>query len=67
MFSGNYCHLFELSLCNVQQISLVNSLIIKFNSSSIAFCIVAEYVNLNNRAIKNTVFPLVVYFTTDTC
>lgn len=59
MFSGNYCHLFELSLCNVQQISLVNSLIIKLNSSSKAFCIVAEYVNPNNEAIKNPVFPLV--------
>lgn len=60
MFSGNHCNLFNLSLCNVQQISLVNSLIIKFNSFSIAFFIVAETLNPNNKAIKNTDFTLVL-------
>lgn len=58
MFSGNYCSLFNLSLYNVQQISLVNSLIIKFNSFSIAFFIVAETLNPKNKAIKNTDFTL---------
>lgn len=64
MFSGNYCNLFNLSLCNVQQISLVNSLIITFNYFSKAFFIVAETLNPNNKAIKNTDFTLVLKPTT---
>lgn len=60
MFSGIYCNHFYLSLCNVQQLSLVNSLIIKFNSFSIVFFIVAETLNPNNKAIKNPDIILVL-------
>lgn len=70
MFSGSFSNLFNLSLCNVQQISLVNSLIIKFNSFSIAVFIVAETLKPNNKAIKNPDFTLLLkpqLFTTDTC
>ena len=44
----------------MQLISLVNSLIIKFYSFSIAFFVVAETLNPNNKAVKNTDFTLVL-------